>query len=196
MMFILPLMTDHLFWKATFLGGLYRGVLLYLISYLMLHRFQQFNCYMPCYIAMLCSSCQILERSDDTNSYSRNFKRTHDKSLSILIRSQGGSFFQWDSTLWRIVRYGRKKEKNSSSCCKLKKSNGLRNTPSIPHMTLKSKSSVFSLWNNEEPWLVEYVFHQWCLSGLISRAKMMASMRRGKYSGGFLSMTMPSRGWE
>ena len=25
-MFILPLMTGHLFWKATILGGLYRGV--------------------------------------------------------------------------------------------------------------------------------------------------------------------------
>ena len=29
-MFILPLMTGHLFWKATILGGLYRGVPLYL----------------------------------------------------------------------------------------------------------------------------------------------------------------------
>ena len=29
-MFILPLMTGHLFWKATFLGGLYRGVPLYM----------------------------------------------------------------------------------------------------------------------------------------------------------------------
>ena len=28
-MFILPLMTGHLFWKATILGGLYRGVPLY-----------------------------------------------------------------------------------------------------------------------------------------------------------------------
>ena len=28
-MFILPLMTGHLFWKATILGGLYRGVSLY-----------------------------------------------------------------------------------------------------------------------------------------------------------------------
>ena len=28
--FILPLMTGHLFWKATILGGLYRGVPLYL----------------------------------------------------------------------------------------------------------------------------------------------------------------------
>ena len=29
-MFILPLMTGHLFWKAAILGGLYRGVPLYL----------------------------------------------------------------------------------------------------------------------------------------------------------------------
>ena len=28
-MFILPFMTGHLFWKATILGGLYRGVPLY-----------------------------------------------------------------------------------------------------------------------------------------------------------------------
>ena len=28
-MYVLPLMTGHLFWKATVLGGLYRGVLLY-----------------------------------------------------------------------------------------------------------------------------------------------------------------------
>ena len=33
-MFILPLMTRHLFWKATILGGLYRGVLLYYESIL------------------------------------------------------------------------------------------------------------------------------------------------------------------
>ena len=30
-MFILPLMTGHLFWKATILGGLFRGVPLYMI---------------------------------------------------------------------------------------------------------------------------------------------------------------------
>ena len=29
-MFILPLMTGHLFWKATIMGGLYRGVPLYI----------------------------------------------------------------------------------------------------------------------------------------------------------------------
>ena len=35
-MLILSLMTGHLFWKATILGGLYRGVLLYIkiIGYL------------------------------------------------------------------------------------------------------------------------------------------------------------------
>ena len=31
-MFILPLMTGHLFWKATILGGLYRGVPLYMYT--------------------------------------------------------------------------------------------------------------------------------------------------------------------
>ena len=36
-MFILPLMTGHLFWKATILGGLYRGVPLYLHFMSFLH---------------------------------------------------------------------------------------------------------------------------------------------------------------
>ena len=31
-MFILPLMTGHLFWEATILGGLYGGIPLYVYS--------------------------------------------------------------------------------------------------------------------------------------------------------------------
>ena len=38
-MFILSLITGHLFWKATFLGGLYRGVPLYLS----IHKLKQRN---------------------------------------------------------------------------------------------------------------------------------------------------------
>ena len=48
-MFILPLMTGHLFWKATNLGGLYRGVPLYVTCCICL-ILDAVSCFRRCYL--------------------------------------------------------------------------------------------------------------------------------------------------
>ena len=52
-MFILPLMTGHHFWKATIWSGLYRGVPLYLVK-MKYHLRSEIRVLMLCYVSSVC----------------------------------------------------------------------------------------------------------------------------------------------
>ena len=84
-MFILPLVTGHLFWKATILGGLYRGVPLY--TPCPNHKCKQFIDFCIVIESRVGASTQILSMSKSTSTLlSMSTSTSTEKNVWVRVR--------------------------------------------------------------------------------------------------------------